>query len=223
MDPLATLENGDMDVLRGSVVVYSRCAAESAFEPDQFEAMFFSAHPAEFSKKMGLPAPKPKDDQRLWIYGTSLTVDQNYLLSITDDVVYAGRYTNVEDCVAANHMAANLYMLHYKSQLSTGVLIGEQSYQLQLQARFLAPLLEALDQGDAKLASQVAQGLTRFCGEGGPLSSDAKAIAMILTGPVDGGVVRLIRRYVDKMLAIVSERFEEAAKIRDEIALMRST
>lgn len=247
MEPLTILERGDLDALRGTVVVYSSYSAGAPFEPlapSILVGMFLTVHPDDFRVRAGVP-PQPdeppgvdEEARTLTVYGMSLELDAVAVSLITEeDALYAGHYADEEDCVIANHLAANLYMLLYKKQLWTEIrqrnaraesnavdeLLSAPVLAPQLHSLYIGPLLLALEAGDTGLASDVARRFSFRCGEVGPFSRDARALAELLSSPVDEAGLRLIHRYVDKILAIAGERFEDAARIRDEIALMERT
>lgn len=185
------------------------------------------------------------------IYGAPVDLEPLDIPLAAEDIVYAGNFTDNERCQTAVQIAAHLYMMHYSEQLvaESGVPSShveaaevraldpvaaaepEKSYRdvpesemsAYLQMRYIAPIMHAIEDDDRAAATATAESLIRFCGPSGPLTADAYALAAAVQSRPHEMRTALLYSYFEKILAIASQRFEDAARLRDEIKALRAT
>jgi len=188
----------------------------------------------------GAPPSRPDDDANvLPIYAAAVELTLADIKIATDDVVCAGRFHSVERCRAVVQLAAQMYMVRYSEQLvaRSGLSAEDedapedttrtaaQTYQQvpeaqisdHLQTHYIAPIMHALEDADQNEARRIAQDFLRFCGRSGPLTADAYALAAVVQSSGADHKATLLYKYFEKILAVTAERFEDAARLRDEI------
>ena len=109
--------------------------------------------------------------------------------------------------------------------------ISEDQRTFYIQKNHISPIMHSLETGENNLAIMKAQEFVRFCRKS-PLVDDAYAIVSVLNNPLknqnnkqnysrllkkDMPNQELMRLYFEKILAIVNERYSDAAIIRDKI------
>jgi len=163
-----------------------------------------------------------------------------------EDVVYAGEFPEVEHCKMVILSSVQIYMANYEKQrrlkggflganeikspksldksLESDNLESQETYfdiepekkSSYIQENYIAPVMHAIENEDISGAKTIVGDFVRFSTKS-PLIDDAYGIAAVLNAKAFIKEDRLLHFYFEKILAIVSERFEEAAKIRDQI------
>jgi hypothetical protein len=144
--------------------------------------------------------------------------------------------------IVAVQIAAQLYVLRYSEQLlaRSGMIEPVKSPQREqqqeppstyqnisrdemgeyLQATFIAPIMLSLEEDGQEKAVDIVRDFIRFCGPRGPLTDDAYALAAAVRAFPSTQRVPILYKYFEKILAVANERFEDAARLRDEIRLL---
>ncbi len=175
------------------------------------------------------------------VYAAPLELEFADIQIAPDDVVFAGRFSAMQTCRTAMQLAAHLYMLHYNDQLVSRSGLAVQSADTpasepqvtyrtmpsgelskHLQSHYIAPIMHALEDNNTTAAGEIAQDFIRFCGPKGPLTDDSYAVAAVVQSPPGETRTPLLYKYFEKILAITSERFEDAARIRDQIKTLKA-
>jgi len=175
------------------------------------------------------------------LYGAPIQLEASDIKIASEDVVFSGRFSDVKKCRTSVQIAAQLYVLRYSEQLLVRSGMGSgpgaeasgteqanygdipsEEMRDHLQARYIAPIMHALEDDNCGEAIGVAQDFVRFCGDHGPLTDDAYALAAAVRAAPGTHTTPLIHAYCEKLLAVVDERFEEAARLRDQIRTMRT-
>jgi hypothetical protein len=90
-----------------------------------------------------------------------------------------------------------------------------------LQLNYIAPIMFEIETDNMTGAKKRAEDFLRFCDES-PLLDDAYSMVAVLNSNKSQKRTNLLYAYFNKILAIVSERYIDAAKIRDEIKEMKN-
>jgi hypothetical protein len=159
----------------------------------------------------------------------------------SEDVVYVGEFPEVEQCQMVIMSSVQIYMANYDRQrllkggfsgvneskssesLDKGLENLETYFDIEperksgyIQEHYISPVMHAIENNDMPEAKTIAKDFVRFSTKS-PLIDDAYGIAAVLNAKEFIKEDRLLQFYFEKILAIVSERFREAAKIRDKI------
>lgn len=205
----------------------------------------------ELARKQAEAAKEADAAGVLPMYGAPIDLDETDLTITPEDVIDVGVFTDQERCKAAIQLAAHMYLLRYSEQLqvrsgmpgvaaqysaqadaetadeeleppSTYDRVPRESMSDHLQAHYIGPIMHAIEDDNRVAALRLAHDLVRFCGPRGPLTDDAYALAAEVRAAPQRLDTKLVFKYFEKMLAVSDERFEDAARLRDDIRAYRA-
>jgi hypothetical protein len=184
--------------------------------------------------------PKEEIGDNHIFLASPIEINKSELRLAQEDVVYAGEFLNFEQCKIILMNSVEIYMVNYDKQrvikgglnginesknpgldsmlqnLETYLDIESEKKQGYIQDNYIAPVMHSIEIQDFCAAKLLAQDFVRFSKKS-PLIDDAYGIAAVLNSNEFSKRNILLQFYFEKVLAIVSERFEDAAKIRDKI------
>ena len=184
-----------------------------------------------FGKKSSIDIP---------LYAAQMDFSIEDIKIAQEDVLYAGEFGSKVKSQLAITGAVITYVVNYSKQRTqksgledldkengTEIKIEKTYNDIEngqrtdyIQKNYISPLMHSMEDGNFDNAKNIARDFLRFCGKDGPLTDDAYCLASIIHTKKKSKT-QLLYVYFEKMLAITSERYKDAAKLRDKIKQMR--
>jgi len=179
------------------------------------------------------------------LYATPIRVDSELELArVPENVLFAGEYTSPIICLKAVKMGIDFYMLDFDEQTKKklGVEFSngkeEKARQSSLTYKeitgaaikgyivdsYLTPIFDGKKYGDEAKIAAARKGLVRF-GAGAPFALDIAELCELTdkNSSYDGKCGNIIDLVLDKIVAVHTEAFLEAAKLRDRIKALKES
>jgi hypothetical protein len=162
------------------------------------------------------------------IYSSRLTLnDETKLYEGKEDIIYAGEYSNPFCCLKSVNFGTQLYFFRYDEQnlnparAKSGVeAIKMTPLKEEILKNFIFPLINSYKHNDLASARTIRESVIETYGNSS-MANPLVDILRILDKQKTKPDMKIIHLDLDEAQAINDERFEEAAKIRDEIRKIR--
>lgn len=167
-------------------------------------------------------------------------LSEEEILASEEDVVFTGNYDNPVWCAQTINAAIPFYVLPFIQQdrrgmpasihgLESRIVAWETPQLANAEIEFLAhiagtyvmPMMFTQITGHTRGLEAVASQFREYCGQFN-LGRDAERLCEIIQSMGGDGQIGIVQRYLQKMGAIVAQRYEAAARLRDEIGQLET-
>lgn len=240
------LTKGDKNNLEGKVEVYAKIDTP---EGEKILSAFATIDALAFIEELGLSSEEGKDiTEKMEEMKQNLPSEAEYSIPVFTtpprvleevdimvkncDAVYVGKFLQPAACTKSIFLTTELYVIKYHNQMlqKAGAVsekikpeINHSNVQTNIREyllrNYVIPMLDSNRHGESREFSQTASNFVSFS-QGSKFERDVLELcALMRTKNPD---LELIDLYLNKIEAIRDEKYETAAKIRDQIAQLYS-